>query len=159
MAGDGHQQLRVSILDRLIDLDPERSKEPEASWRVNLARIRGAVTRDLEFLLNTRRQILEPPPSFEEGERSVLAYGLRDFSSQNPASAAVRQQLRQEIERVIARFEPRLKNVLVRMEPPAEMQRNLRFRISALLVVDPIVEPVTFDTLLDVSRGQFVITR
>ena len=49
----------------------------------------------------------------------------------------MRQQLRQEIERTIAQFEPRLRNVTVQLESAAENERNLQFRINGLLVVDP----------------------
>ena len=70
-----------------------------------------------------------------------------------------RQQLRRHIEGVISRFEPRLRNVKVTLETSAQSDRNLRFRISALLVVDPVSEPVTFDTFFDVSRGEYLITK
>jgi type VI secretion system protein ImpF len=39
-----------------------------------------------------------------------------------------------------------------------QSERNLRFRISALLVVDPVSEPVTFDTYLDVTRGAYAVS-
>ena len=70
----------------------------------------------------------------------------------------VRQQLSQQIERVISRFEPRLKNVKVNLEMSTQSERNLRFRISALLVVGPVSEPVTFDTYLDVTRGAYAVS-
>jgi type VI secretion system protein ImpF len=71
----------------------------------------------------------------------------------------VRQQLRQDVERTISRFEPRLKNVTVHLETPTEKERNLRFRISGLLVVEPVAQPVSFDTYFDVNRSQYVISR
>ena len=40
------------------------------------------------------------------------------------------------------------------METPIQNERNLRFRITGLLVVDPVAEPVTFDTYFDISRGR-----
>jgi type VI secretion system protein ImpF len=49
--------------------------------------------------------------------------------------------------------------VKVNLEMAAQNERNLRFRITALLVVDPVTEPVTFDTFFDVSRGEYVISK
>ncbi|MEJ7618547.1 MAG: type VI secretion system baseplate subunit TssE, partial [Pyrinomonadaceae bacterium] len=62
-----------------------------------------------------------------------------------------------EIEMAIAIFEPRLSDVSVYIEPMSETERMLRFRIDARLLVDPAPEPVTFDTALQISSGQYVI--
>jgi type VI secretion system protein ImpF len=86
-------------------------------------------------------------------------FGLPDFTAENPKNVAARQRLRQEIERTIVLFEPRLRNVTVHMETPTEKERSLRFRITGLLIAEPEAEPVTFDTYFDVNRGQYVISR
>jgi type VI secretion system protein ImpF len=67
--------------------------------------------------------------------------------------------VRQVIERTISRFEPRLKNVTVQIEAPGQNARDLRFRITAMLVLEPITEPVIFDTYFDVGRGEYKIQR
>jgi type VI secretion system protein ImpF len=36
--------------------------------------------------------------------------------------------------------------------------KSLRFRVTALLVVEPVTEPVTFDTYFDINRGEYSIT-
>jgi type VI secretion system protein ImpF len=84
-------------------------------------------------------------------------YGLQDFTMKNPSSTMVRQRLRQVIERTISRFEPRLKNVNVQIEASGQNARDLRFRITAMLILEPISEPVIFDTYFDVSRGEYKI--
>jgi type VI secretion system protein ImpF len=86
-------------------------------------------------------------------------YGLQDFTMKNPGSPMVKQKLRQVIERTITRFEPRLKNVTVQIEAPGQNARDLRFRITAMLVIEPISEPVIFDTYFDVSRGEYKIDK
>jgi type VI secretion system protein ImpF len=153
------QNIRASILDRLIDLDPGVSHEPVQQRMLDIRQIRVAVIRDLENLLNTRRHIFSPPTALTEVNSSLFVYGLGDFTSQNPRSPAVKQQLRQDIERTISRFEPRLRNVTVQFESPNPNDRNLRFRITGMLVVDPIIEPVTFDTFFDINRGQVIISK
>lgn len=151
--------LQASILDRLVDLEPRVSHEPVRSRLLGIRQIKAMVVRDLENLLNTRRQILSVPASFKEVNNSVFMYGLGDFTSESPKSPSVRQRLRRDIEKTLSRFEPRLRNVTVRLEEGTEKGRNLRFRISGLLVVEPETEPVSFDTYFDTNRGEYVIQK
>jgi len=153
------QNLQASILDRLIDLEPGVSREAVQYRFITIGQAKVSVARDLENLLNTKRSVLSPPAGYREVHSSLFVYGLQDFTSQDPRSPMVRQQLRQQIERVISRFEPRLKQVKVGLETAVQNERNLRFRINALLVVDPVNEPVTFDTYFDVGRGEYVISK
>jgi type VI secretion system protein ImpF len=150
-----HENLQASVLDRLVDQEPEVSREPVQYRLLGVGQVKAWVVRDLENLLNTRRHILTPPPAYTEVNDSLFTFGLPDYTSQNPKNMAVRQQLRQEIERTIARFEPRLKDVSVHVETATDNDRSLRFRINGLLVV----EPVTFDTYFDVNRSQYVFVR
>jgi type VI secretion system protein ImpF len=150
--------LRTSILDRLVDEAPGVSSEPVQDKMLSVAQIRSSVMRNLENLLNTRRQILQPESGFPETADSLYAYGVADFTSQNPNSSGVQQQLRRDIERAIARFEPRLRNVRVHLETTTHHQRQLRFHVTAMLVVEPINEPVSFDTYFDVNRSECVIS-
>jgi type VI secretion system protein ImpF len=151
--------LQPSILDRLIDHDPGVSHEPAQLRFASLAQIKAAVFRDLENLLNSRRNILVPAESHQEVNKSVFVYGLQDYTAQNPKSPTARQHLRLDVEKSIARFEPRLRNVNVRIESPDPNERNLRFRVTALLVADPITEPVAFDTYFDANRGEYFINQ
>jgi len=151
--------MQASILDRLMDPDPGGSHEPVQYRLLSFAQIKAVVIRDLENLLNTKRNILIPPVTFREVNNSLFVYGLKDFTSQGPRSSMVRQQLRQDIERTIARFEPRLKNVALHFEAGTPGERNLKFRITGLLEVDPVAEPVTFDTYLDLTRGNYIISK
>jgi type VI secretion system protein ImpF len=153
-----NQNAQASLLDRLIDNEPGRSREP-VQYRLSLGQIKDAVVRDLENLLNTRRQILLPPPEYREVNSSLFLYGLQDFTSKNPDSPFVRQRLRQVIEQTISRYEPRLKNMTVQIETSSKNARDLRFRVTAVLMVEPIAEPVTFDTYFDVSRSEYRISR
>lgn len=148
-----------SILDRLLDDEPKASRESVQKPWVNFAQIKASVVRDLENLLNSRRYIFSPPAGFKEVNRSLLVYGLKDFTAQGLNSPTTRQQIRHEMETTIALFEPRLRNVTVELLELAHRHRNLRFRISGLLVVEPEVEPVMFDTYFDVNRSRYVIMR
>ncbi|MCB2147268.1 MAG: type VI secretion system baseplate subunit TssE [Deltaproteobacteria bacterium] len=149
---------QASLLDRLIDEDPGNSRESVQYRLLNVRQVKASVVRDLENLLNSRRDITVLPAEFRELENSVVTYGLKDFTGENTDSQKVRQTIRKDVERTIARFEPRLKNVKVDLETGDKKERNLSFRISAMLVVDPIREPVTFDTFFDSIRKEYVVS-
>ena len=150
--------VQASILDRLIDDEPGNSREP-AQEHFLIGQIKDTVARDLENLLNARRHILVPPVSYREVNNSLFVYGLPDYTSRNPGNVSVRSQLRLEIEKTISRFEPRLKNVAVHIDSRTANTRDLGFRITAVLVVDPVTEPVTFDTSFDLNRSKYSILR
>ena len=86
-----------------------------------------------------------------------MVYGLSDYTAKNPSTPSVRSELRQEIERVVNLFEPRLKNVSVRVEAPEGAERRIRFTIAALLQMDDEAEPVSFDTYYDSMRSEYRI--
>ena len=153
------ENIQASILDRLIDRGPQLSRESVQYRLLNSSQIKAAVIRDLENLLNTKSQIVPVPAAYKEVNDSVFVYGLSDFTSHNPKSPSVRHILRQNIEKTISKFEPRLRNVTVQIEAPNEEVRTIRLRIAALLVLDPVVEPVTFDAYFDVNKGEYTIRR
>lgn len=151
--------MKPSLLDRLLDTGPDTRGEPVRSQGMSYGELQGAVERDLENLLNTRCFPDEIPASCIEARKSLLLYGLTDFSSKNSSTPSVRAELRQEIERAIALFEPRLRNVSVRIESPASGERRLKFRISALLQIDDRAETISFDTFFDSNRSEYSISR
>lgn len=147
-----------SLLDRLIDEDPAPSREGRANPARRYALMKRAVARDLESLLNTKAFVAGTPDDFRHLNRSLYAYGLPDFTSKNPRSPAVRAELREEIENAVRLFEPRLGDVTVQVEETGS-KGELRFRIDALLVMEREREPVTFDTLLDVTTGRYLVPK
>jgi len=151
------QNAQASLLDRLIDLEPGVSHEPVQFRLQGVREIKASVVRDLENLLNTKRAPEEPARKFRQARNSMLLYGLRDFTARNPRSVATRQQLREEIEKMVSQFEPRLRDVAVHLDAEVGNERVLRFRISGVLVVEPLSEPVTFDTVLDMKSAQFQV--
>lgn len=151
--------MQASLLDRLIDLEPDASREPVQFRHISYGQAKGAVARDLENLLNTKCFTSDIPESYRELGRSVYRYGLTDFTSRNPGSPEVRADLRQEIEKTVRLFEPRLKDVTVKVEDAERKEHRLRIIISALLVMDNEHEPVSFDTFFDISRDEYSIPR
>lgn len=158
MIRKNHPNAQASVLDRLVDTEPHLSREAVQRRLFDSEQIRASVAKDLENLLNTRRRITTPPSGLEEVNRSLHMYGLPDFSSENPKSPLFQRRLLQTIEQTIARFEPRLRNVTVRLDASAQRERVFSFRISGVLVVEPLSEPVVFDSYYDANRGNYVVS-
>jgi len=147
----------LSVLDRLIDQEPERKLEPPLTRARSLRELKAALRRDLEWLLNTRRTIEESPASLKELERSLYNYGLPDVSSLYLRSSNDQNTLLKAIRTAINYFEPRLLNIKVALEPAAADARVIRFSIEGLLRMDPAPEHVFFDTMLEPMSGQYQV--
>jgi type VI secretion system protein ImpF len=154
---DGEVRISPSILDRLIDDEPEVTREPPISRMKSLRQLKQSVRRDLEWLLNTRKLVEEIPDDLKEVQKSVVAFGLPDFTSANVNSPADQTHIRRMVLAAIETFEPLLKDVGVIIEPGREFERSLHFRIEANLQVDPAPEPITFDTTLLPFSAEFKV--
>jgi type VI secretion system protein ImpF len=120
--------------------------------------LKSALRRDLEWLLNTRRIHQEAPAQHEEVRRSLYHYGLPDISSFSRDSGSERARLLRHVEETIATFEPRLANVRVALATDdTSSRRQVHFVIEAMLRMDPNPEPVVFDTVLEVSSGEYQV--
>ena len=70
------------------------------------------------------------------------------------ASTADKNRLVRQILSTINLFEPRLMNVrLVMVETPDAGKKDVRLRIEAMLRMDPVPEPVSFDTVIELKSG------
>jgi type VI secretion system protein ImpF len=145
----------LSVLDRLIDQEPERNLEPPMLRAQSLRELRASLRRDLEWLFNTRRPIDDVPETLREVERSVYNYGVRDTSSLFLRSPKDQDILSKSIKSAINMFEPRLMSVKVNLEPSSDVAHGLHFTIEGMLRMDPAPEPVFFDTLLEPSKGEY----
>jgi type VI secretion system protein ImpF len=150
-------RITPTLLDRLIDDEPEVTREAPVSRLKSLRQLKNAVKRDLEWLLNTRSVIDEIPDDLKELQNSVFIFGIPDFTSANVASTADQMRVRRLVMAAINAFEPNLKDVAVVVEKGREFERSLHFRISANLQVEPDPEPVTFDTTLHPWSVEFTV--
>jgi type VI secretion system protein ImpF len=154
-------QLLPSLLDRLLDDHPEESREP--AWReVQVVRLlKTSLCRDLQNLLNAHRLLATIPEVYSELKTSLLNYGLPDLQSMEVREDHDLGLLCRLIEESIQAFEPRLQGVRVRPVIDAEgkkpIDRRVRFEIEAVLVVEPLREPVLFSSSLDVASGEFAV--
>ena len=150
----GETTITVSVLDRLIDLEPDNRMENSLSRSQSVRLLKNAVRRDLEWLLNSRRICDPPDEGLKELNRSAYVYGLPDLSALTMLASGDRNKLVRQVLATINLFEPRLANVrLVMVETPDSAKKDVRLRVEAMLRMDPVPEPITFDTVIELKSG------
>ncbi len=154
MRNDQKKEFRASILDRLLDDEPQTQTDIDKSRHQQLRELRDSVRRDLQSLLNTRHRMISPPEEYSQLEISLLNYGLPDLAAVNIADLEKKRSFTRLLEKILTDFEPRFKTVKVQhITNTNTTDRTLKFRIDATLYADPAPEIVVFDSVLDpVSR-------
>lgn len=155
---EAEQTVTQSLLERLIDRDPAAGSDAQVPRAQSVRLLKASLRRDLEWLLNTRRNPEPPPEACQELERSLYSYGLPDISSLNYEVAADRMHLARLLERTISLFEPRLERLKVTvLETVPGSSHVLRFQIEGLLTMDPAPEFISFDTILQLASGEYQV--
>ena len=99
---EGLGPITLSIMDRLLDMEPKVRTELQITYKKSLEITRASLRRDLENLLNTRCTEVPLPQGSHQLERSLYMYGLPDITSlssnylhdQNRLLLAVEETLR-----------------------------------------------------------------
>lgn len=150
---DNEIRITPSVLDRLLDFEPNLSQEAPKSRSKSLRELKQSVRRDLEWLLNTRSYPEDVDEKLEEVLKSVIFFGLPDFTGSSVANHLEQKRLTQSLETAIKNFEPRFLDLRVTLEPISNLERQMKFRIEATLDIEPTPEPITFDTVLQLGSG------
>jgi len=126
MAIEDQVEISGSLLDKLAP------REDAAGSRFSADSIEESIIRDLEMLLNTRREEFLVPPEFEQTAASIVNFGIPDLSKCGSLRLGPEQtKLCRWIEDAIRIFEPRLGNVSVRIVDRENVNPVLRFRVEA----------------------------
>lgn len=144
---------RALLLDRLVDLDPRSGAEPVPLRVLDRDELLASVRREVGHLLNTRCTLtLE---ELEGRERTVLEYGLPDFSHLHTRDPRAQEALAEHVRATVAAYEPRLRQVRITVEPLRNSQRELLARVDALLVLGDVTEAVSFPVAIrdDLAQG------
>lgn len=159
--GPSRNDLTVTLplLDRLIDREPNLASDPSVTRAQSVRQLKAALRRDLEWLLNSRRNPDAAPDTMPELSKSLYNYGLPDFTRVSIHSPRDRHWLSREVENTISIFEPRLKDIRVNLVevPKGEFTRTLHFQIEGMLQMDPAPEMISFDTVLQLASGEYQI--
>ena len=141
---------RALLFDRLVDV-PDWNEQEQPLRILNREQLKGSVRRELERLLNTRCSI--PLHLLGGEERSVINYGIPDFSSLSPHNADDHMLIASIVGQTITAFEPRLRNVRVDVGRAFSAESALWLDINAELVVGMFAEPVSFPLTLNSKTG------
>lgn len=142
---------RPSLFDRLTD-------ESVQVMNYSLNQTLEAIRRDLENLINTPRLPMDIGNDFKEIQTSILNFGIYDISSISGSDRIVWASVFSDIEKTIATYEPRLKNVKVnlsqmkigkRSRVEFEIHGELNLQLGPNLVFQSTIEFNTGRTLVD----------
>lgn len=152
------QRYKPTLFDRLVD-DDGPDGQGHLLRGIGIEQIKDGVARDLEALLNTRTAFSESSlSSFPKAFDSVLSFGLVDFVGKSLERSEDRTWICRSIEQAIARHEPRLRNVTVSLARPVNQRQTLHFAVVAMLVLDPSVEPVSFEATLQPMTQKYAVS-
>jgi type VI secretion system protein ImpF len=113
--------------------------------------LKESVRRELEQLFNTRCPI--PAHRLGVRPRSVIDYGIPDFSTFFARNPDDWQRIAAILRRAIEAYEPRLAQVRVTVERDKDEEFVLRATIEAVMITENVPEPVSFTTLLETRDG------
>ncbi|VVT17993.1 type VI secretion system baseplate subunit TssE [Erythrobacter sp. EC-HK427] len=133
-----------SLLDRLIDLEPEQLVEAAQDDDDALSEYKIHLLRDLEHLLNTTQPIFVSHGPHEAMGDNIVGYGLADMATEDFSSDSVRDRLRRIVRDTIIRHEPRLHDVSVQADE-SPTSKGITFRIMAVLTISRDEEVVVYD--------------
>lgn len=165
LTADSHQPggAPALLFERLVDDEPHLTEESPPFRVLSRQELWKSVRRELGRLLNTRCPV--PLDLLGREERTVINYGIPDFTSLSPLNADDRKLIASTIEQTITAFEPRLRNVHVVTEHFEDDERTLYISVEADLVTDRIiqirsypefsssVEPVSFPIVMHSKTG------
>jgi type VI secretion system protein ImpF len=153
------ERLQPSLLDRLTDLEPDKSKESSSQQSMSQRQFKEAVIRDLGWLLNSvALDVCVDLENYPEIQRSVINFGLPDLSGHTSSTIDV-HSVEKSIRAAIRTFEPRIIRSSLKVKVhsnPDEMSHNsLIFEISGAVFGQPSPFQVVLKSELDLECGEF----
>jgi type VI secretion system protein ImpF len=156
------ERLQPSLLDRLIDDDPDSKLEADDKRTLTKQALRQAVLRDLGWLLNATGYC----PALDEKQfphtsRSVLNFGLPTMSGQF-ASSMQRSSMEQALRQAILNFEPRILPHTLEVEVVLEgyamdSHNRVGLMIRGMLWAQPMPLEFLMRSKIDLEEGRFVV--
>ena len=144
----------MTVLDRLLQPPPRigdcvlRPRNP----------LRASIARDLEMLLNTRKEEDLISPEYKESAVSILNFGVPELTRYGNLSSPIEQKkLCKSLEQSIEIFEPRLRKVSVRLMEAEKRSTMLRFRLEG--TIDLSLELEVFEMGFKQDTGELSVLR
>jgi type VI secretion system protein ImpF len=148
-----------SLLDKLLGIEGAGPAKG-THLRLSVDQIKESVARDIEALLNSHPGLSEESLArFPHASKSLLTLGLIDITSLSMASDRDRLRVKDAIRRALVEHDPRLREVDVDVRPSPQASTSLCFTIRAKLILNPDVEPVAFDAVLQRGSNRYDVSR
>lgn len=160
------ERLQPSLLDRLTDLEPEKSVEARDRRVLSIRTLREGVLRDLAWLLNTTRLFTRMDEQMTNAypyvANSVINYGMPDISGMTVTGMDL-IQLETNIRQAIWDFEPRIIRDTVKVRAVSTAQNGVNynkimFEIEGDMWAQPYPERLYLKTELDMEGSAFKLT-
>lgn len=141
-------RLQPSLLDRLTDLEPQKTGEARSARVIDIARLREIVRRDLSWLLNANNLETEiDPKRYPNVSASVLNYGVREVSGDFATSDRA-TEMQDSIRRAIEIFEPRIRPESLKITMRSEVDRTRTSRVVFDIHGEMWAEPMPLELYL-----------
>jgi type VI secretion system protein ImpF len=156
------ERLQPSLLDRLVDDDPDKKHERDDERSLTRQALRQAVLRDLSWLFNCTAFGLDyEDKRFPHAARSVLNYGLPMLSGQFTSSVQ-RVSMEQALKNAIVQFEPRilprtLEVELVMESSALDSHNRIGLSIRGMLWAQPVPLEFLMRSRIDLEEGRIEI--
>jgi type VI secretion system protein ImpF len=150
--------LRPSLLDRLVDHQPEHRRERVDAQQVDDTQLRQLVRRDLTWLFNTTHfEASVDLSEFPEVSRSILNYGIPDLIGRAVSGVsgnALKQQLRSALSSFESRLIPSTIDVQVTRATTSAGKLALFIEISGSLRTEPMPTAIRMRAEVDLESGR-----
>lgn len=130
----------VPLFDRLA---AGNDQEGSASWLLLPEQLQLSIGRELSRLFNTRSRL--GPSEYSQCTGTVVDYGIPDFSSLSPRRADDVELLEAALAQAVGHYEPRLKNVSVKVLAVAGRASAATAQIAGDVMVGLKAQRVSFD--------------
>ncbi len=148
-----------SLLDKLLG-DGAPLRGGGTAPRFTVEQVKDSVARDIELLLNTHAPFdLAELGDFPLVGRSLLTLGLTDISAMSMASDRDRARITEALRKALADHDKRLTQVEVKVRKAEVGMSGLMFTIRAQLLLNPSVEPVSFDAVLQPGSNRYAVSK
>lgn len=150
------QKITMPLMQRLIDEHPDEQHELGMSNFISLSALQDDIKENISALLNHRLELASLNDKFSELKKSILAYGMLDFTQPEFSWHKQQQLLCQHIKQVLNHFEPRLQKVRVTVVAASQkMSRSLQLRIVGEINLKPTVKTAAYETIFDAVNVAF----
>lgn len=156
------ERLQPSLLDRLIDDEPDKQQESREQRVLSLKKLRDCVLRDLAWLFNTTNlNTVQDLSGYPLVQQSVLNFGLPDLSGQVLAGQDL-TKMELMLKQAILDFEPRILRNTVKVRLLVDdKQMNMSamvFEIEGDLWAQPLPQRLYLRTEVDLELSTVNVT-